>query len=296
VPWNAALQWIPHLPRPTLRRLAGRWRAGDLGAAVGERFALDLAGLLNRLRRTELEGLAAALGVETDGHIGQLRARLWIAGAAFESAGEPVLGTAVQPTPIVLGGRLRFQRRGRGQAPPSPSWPRPVPEAAAPPVDPAEPESLEDLLAAATDLIGVRLGRRGRDKGAHGTRIAALLGVPERGESEPDWRGEVEIKTVPVVRDPSSGLWRVKEDPAVSMEHASPLAKLEQVLWMIVVADHLEFPVLSWYYHRRDERIDALIARDLHTRPKGPAGATTLGWYLHKRFFLDSGLLASLNG
>ena len=30
-----------------------------------------------------------------------------------------------------------------------------------------------------------------------GVRAAALIGVPERGGDEPDWRGDVEIKTVP---------------------------------------------------------------------------------------------------
>ena len=38
------------------------------------------------------------------------------------------------------------------------------------------------------------------------------------------------------------------------------------------------------------------IARYLHRRPKGGRGATTRGWYLHKRFFCESGFLRSLNG
>ena len=65
-------------------------------------------------------------------------------------------------------------------------------------------------------MIGVRLGRRGRDKGAWGVRAAALLGVTERGDGEPDWRGDVEIKTVPIARDRTQ-LWRIVEDPAIAM-------------------------------------------------------------------------------
>ena len=93
-----------------------------------------------------------------------------------------------------------------------------------------EPETIDELLAAATRAIGVRLGRRGRDKGAWGLRAAALLGVPERGGDEPDWRGDVEIKTVPVARE-ASGLWRVVEDPAIAMVGpAGAISKLQRTL------------------------------------------------------------------
>jgi hypothetical protein len=158
-----------------------------------------------------------------------------------------------------------------------------------------EPDSLEELLDNADGLLGVRFGSGTRNKGAFGTRIAEHLGVIETGVSEPDWRGEVEIKTVPVIVD-RSGWWRVKEDPAVSMETMTPLAKLRKVLWIARVADRDDSPVLSWYYQEADENVLDLFERCLHTRPKGGAGATTRGWYVHKRFFTDSGFLRSLNG
>ena len=282
------------LSRPTLRRLAGGSR-GDLRAAVSDRFATDLASFLNALQRAELDAVAGSIDLDTGGSIGQLRARLWIAGAVLEAGSPAHLGSAIQPVPVVLAERLRFQGSSRGLAPPASRWPRPVPPVAPTPRPEREPDDLDALLAAADALVGVRLGARGRDKGAHGIRVEALLGLAESGASEPDWRGLVEVKTVPVFRD-KSGLWRVKEDPAVSMEATDPVTKLERVLWIARVTDDDSSPILSWYYLERDAEIDELLARDLHTRPKGPAGTSNRGWYLHKRFFLDSGFLASLNG
>lgn len=291
---NAVQRWTSLLGRPTLRRLAGG-AGSDLRSAVSDRFATDLAAFLNALQRAELDDVATSLAIDNAGSIGQLRARLWIAGAVLEAGSREHLGSPVQPVPVVLAERLRYQGSTRGLWPPAPAWPRPIPPVAPTPRPGGEPGDLVALLAAADALIGVRLGPRGRDKGAHGSRVEALLGIADGVDSEPDWRGVVEIKTVPVFRD-RSGLWRVKEDPAVSMEAADPLAKLERVLWIARVTDEESSPILSWYYQERDPTIDELMARDLHTRPKGPAGATTRGWYLHKRFFLDSGLLASLNG
>ena len=204
----------------------------------------------------------------------------------------------IQPTPILLRGRLVHQGALPGVEPPASALPRPVPSAVAPAPPPDEPDNLEDLLAAADRLLGVRLGDAGRDKGAFGVQVATLLGVAERGAAEPDWRGEVEIKTVPVVID-RAGWWRVKEDPAVSMADASPLAKLRRVLWVARVAGG-DSPILSWWFQEWDGGWDGalgrLLARDLHTRPKGGAGSTSRGWYLHKRFFTASGFLRSLNG
>jgi hypothetical protein len=213
----------------------------------------------------------------------------------LEAGGDELLGSAVQPLPVILGGKLVHLGPMRGAAPPTEELPRPIPDPLVEPTGVAEPDTIEALLERATELIGVQLGERGRDKGEYGARIASLLGVEESGFSEPDWRGEVEIKTVPVVRDPA-GWWRVKEDPAVSMLGASPIEKLRRVLWVARVADDSSSPILSWYFQEWDGSVAELVERYLHTRPKGPRGTSNRGWYLHKRFFVDSGFLKSLNG
>jgi hypothetical protein len=302
-PKNAVARYCAGLSRVELaqlvRRLRGRdapvGRATELCAILVERFELDLAGLLNLATRAELDAIARAIDVPERGTVGELRARLWTAGAEREAGGRDHFGSPLQPMPIVLGGKLVHPAAGGGIAPPSPSWPRPVGDAADAPVPAGEPDSIEQLLDNADALVGVRFGEATRDKGAFGAAIAAALGVVERGAPEPDWRGEVEIKTVPVIAD-RSGWWRVKEDPAVGMAGGAPERKLGKVLWIARVADRDDSPVLSWYYQEADARVRRLLERDLHTRPKGGAGATTRGWYVHKRFFTDSGFLRSLNG
>jgi hypothetical protein len=127
-------------------------------------------------------------------------------------------------------------------------------------------------------------------------RAARLLGLVERNDAEPDWRGDVEVKTVPVARD-ASGWWRVVEDPAIAMAGEPALAKLARTLWLA----RGDLPggdatIVSWYLLDWDPDIARLVRRDLHDRPKGPAGSATRAAYLHKRFFADAGLLASLNG
>ena len=301
---NAALHFASALPSSTLARLVrdrtrreptSRRPIRDVDAAVRRAFALDLTALLNCARRGELEQMAAAAGVEVDGTVGELRARLWRRGAELEAGGDGELGRPWQPVPHVLGGRLVHLGRQRGAAPPATELPRPVPDAPSTILVDDEPDTLEDLLERATALLGVRLGRAGRDKGELGARAARLLGVRERGHAEPDWRGEVELKTVPVARD-RGGLWRVKEDPAVSMDGVRPESKLGRVLWIARVADEVDSPILSWYYQERDGVVAELQRAALHTRPKGGAGDRTRGWYLHKRFFARSGFLFTLNG
>src|SRR6185312_995414 len=98
--------------------------------------------------------------------------------------------SALQPKPVLLGGHLVVQAPPRGMYPASPAYPRALPPAVEPQPPADEPDTLDELLAAADRAIGVRLGARGRDKGAWGMRAAALLGVPERGHEEPDWRGD----------------------------------------------------------------------------------------------------------
>jgi hypothetical protein len=321
---NAVEQFAEVLAPEALRRLAAlrvlRFDTTDVIAERGldidtahervlARWDGDLCGFLNVLTRGELVAIAARLSIDVDGRAPALRDRLWRHGAALESRGLELPST-LQPRPVVLGGHLVVQAPPRGLYATSETWPRPVPEVklALPPSD--EPETLDDLLAAADRAIGVRLGQRGRDKGAWGLRAARLLGVIERGVDEPDWRGDVEIKTVPVAREPS-GLWRIVEDPAIAMVYpagrsesgllqpreAGALAKLQRTLWLARTdVDDGDATILSWYLLEWDATIARLARRYMHVRPKGPAGTDQRGLYLHKRFFADSGLLATLNG
>ncbi len=274
------------------------------------RWGGDLCGLLNAMTRGELAELGAQLGASPIAtapgspavRAPALRAALWEHGAVLER-GAAEVSPAVQPRPIVLGGHLVIQAAPRGLFPPSARWPRPVPppRAAAPPA--SEPEALDELLAAADRAIGVRLGARGRDKGAWGIRAARLLGLIERSEREPDWRGDVEVKTVAIARDPG-GWWRVVEDPAIAMVGEPALAKLARTLWLArcdvggapAGGPARDATIVSWYLLDWDPDIARLARRDLHDRPKGPAGSASRARYLHKRFFADAGLLATLNG
>jgi hypothetical protein len=309
---NAVAYMIARLPPEAIRRLAAlRRRAAGQGASGEPRGAIDveqatvrviarwggdLCGLLNAMTRGELSELALQLGVSAAPRAPALRAQLWEHGASIER-GTVEVSPAVQPRPIVIGGHLVIQAPPRGLFPPSPAWPRPVPppRAAAPP--PGEPDTLDELLAAADRLIGVRLGPRGRDKGAWGMRAAQLLGLIERSECEPDWRGDVEVKTIAVAHDPG-GWWRVVEDPAIAMVSEPALAKLTRTLWLARcdIRPASDATIVSWYLLDWDPDVARLARRDLHDRPKGPAGSTARGLYLHKRFFADAGLLATLNG
>ena len=266
-----------------------------LRTRLSQRHEHSLAAFLNRVQRAVLDVLCEALKVDGEGTVGELRARLWLRGAELEAGGEHHLGTAYQPIPIVLGSRLVYPGPLHGKCPPCTEWPRPVPPQVKEPSVGREPESLEELLANADLLLGLRMGAQGRDKGIFGTRVEALLGIAQRGLAEADWRGDVEVKTVPVVRD-RAGWWRVKEDPAISMEHVDPCIKLRKVLWVARASQRKNSPILSWYYQEWDSKIAALATRFLHQRPKGPRGTSNKGWYLQKRFFLHSGFLTSLNG
>lgn len=317
---NAVAHMVSRLPPEAIRRLAALRRdRGDPGESPGgaprgeidveqasarviARWGGDLCGLLNAMTRGELTALALQLSIAAAPAAPALRAALWDHGAAVER-GTAEVSPAVQPRPIVLGGHLVIQAPPRGLYPPSARWPRPVPppRPAAPPA--AEPETLDELLAAADRAIGVRLGGRGRDKGAWGLRAARLLGIVERNEREPDWRGDVEVKTVAIARDPS-GWWRVVEDPAIAMAGEPALAKLARTLWLArceidggaAPGAARDATIVSWYLLDWDPEIARLARRDLHDRPKGPAGTTARGLYLHKRFFAGAGLLATLNG
>jgi hypothetical protein len=316
---NAVAHMISRLPPEAIRRLAvlQRPRGGDARAGLDveqaaerviARWGGDLCGLLNAMSRGELAELAAQLGVPAPAaapgpgpavRAPALRAALWELGAALER-GAAEVSPAVQPPPIVLGGHLVVQAAPRGLFPPSAGWPRPVPppRPAAPPD--GEPEALDELRVAADRAIGGRLGARGRDKGAWGIRAARLLGLIERSEREPDWRGDVEVKTVAIARDPG-GWWRVVEDPAIAMIGEPALAKLARTLWLArcdvgAGGPGRDATIVSWYLLDWDPDIARLSRRDLHDRPKGPAGTAARALYLHKRFFADAGLLATLNG
>ncbi len=274
--------------------------------ALAMMFECDLAGLLNVLARPELAGLAVrvphptvavrGVGATATASVAELRAALWQWGAIIEAGSAAWIGTALQPMPHVLAGHLVHHRPARGAYCANAVWPRqvPPPAGAHPPL--VEPATVEQLLDAANAVVGVRLGQRGVDKGAWGQRAARLLGVIERGDDEPDWRGDVEIKTVPVQRD-GQGWWRIAEDPAICMAAGRPMAKLARVLWLVRTSlEDADATILSWYFLECDRFIAGLAARDLHQRPKGPRGTSARGWYLHKRFFADAGLLATLNG
>jgi hypothetical protein len=308
---NAVVHFAQRIAADTVRRLAAlrvlrfdrvpyavatRLDTSAARARVVERWGDDLCGLLNAMTRGELAALAAELGVASDGRAPAIRVALWRRGAELERRGA-IVSPGLQPRPVLLGGHLVVQCAPRGMYPQASAWPRRLPDARESARMDEEPDSLDELLAAADRVIGVRLGRRGRDKGAWGMRAASLLGVVERGGSEPDWRGDVEIKTVPVARE-SSGLWRVVEDPAISMvEEGSALAKLQRTLWLARSdAEDGDATIVSWYLLEWDSTVARLARRYLHVRPKGPAGTDQRGLYLHKRFFADAGLLATLNG
>jgi hypothetical protein len=307
---NAVVHMTALLPAPTVRRLAAlranRFDARPTAAItapldveqatarVVERWGDDLCGMLNAMTRGELADLASRLRVQTAGRSPELRLAVWEAGAALERCGVE-LPPGVQPRPVVLGGHLVICAPARGMAPPAESWPRPVPgpRNAEPPAE--EPDSLDELLAAADRLVGVRLGPRGRDKGAWGARAAQLLGLVEQGRGEPDWRGDVEVKTVPVARE-TTGVWGVVEDPAIAMVGEGGLAKLQRTLWLARATLADDATIVSWYLLDWDADVARLARRYLHERPKGPRGTQQRGIYLSKRFFADAGMLAALNG
>ncbi len=313
---NAVAYMTAMLAPETIRRLAAlranRFAAratplttGSLDIAeatkrVVARWSDDLCGLLNAMTRGELAQLAQRMRLRIDdtGRSPTLRADLWNRGAELERNGVEI-PAALQPRPILLGGHLVIQAPARGISPPAEVWPRPVPHAREPARLSDEPDSLDDLLAAADRLIGVRLGPRGRDKGAWGTRAAQLLGLVEQGHTEPDWRGDVEIKTVPVARE-ATGHWGVVEDPAIAMvgegRGDSTLAKLQRTLWLARATLGDDATIVTWYLLEWDPEVARLARRYLHERPKGPRGTVGRGMYLSKRFFADAGLLAALNG
>lgn len=299
--------------RPPSRFDAAASRAGSPPvqrrpeASLIARYRDDLIGLLNACRIDELVLVAQRLGpvrsIEPDpmypgvagGATARLRLALWH--ALIDSARPAPAVAPPNVIVIIIGSRLVACAAARGMSPPAECWPRslPAPRVAEPPED--EPECVDSLLDAAGRALGVRLGARGGDgKGAWGQRAAALLGVIDRGDQEPDWRGDVEIKTVAVARA-RSGYWHVVEDPAISSVGAAPIAKLQRVLWLCrAEAEAGDATLLSWYLQDWDDLVASLVQRYLHTRPKGPRGSTSRGYYLHKRFFADAGLLASLNG
>ncbi len=279
------------------------------------RYELDLLGFLNGATVHELRALAAALELPaaSSSSSGALRQRLWIWGAALERRAMGAAShecAAVQLAPVISGTRLSLARASTvGEDAPLPSaraarfpasacWPRPVPDEREAPPAAAAPDTLDELLARIDALVGVRLGARGRDKGAYGQRVSELLGLERSSSSAPDWRAEVELKTVAVVRAAAGAGWRLKDGPAISMRSVDARAKITRVLWVVRI-DEGEVPgapVLSWFYQELDEELAAAFERSRHLRPKGGANTTGRGWYLRRDFFSACGLLRSLNG
>jgi hypothetical protein len=183
--------------------------------------------------------------------------------------------------------------------PSSTIWPRPIPPPRDAPHVTREPSTLEELLGRADALVGVRLGRPGggRDKGAYGQTIAAMLGLPRSADPAPDWAGQVEVKTITVERG-RGARWRLRDGPAIAMRSVDAAAKVARVLWLVRASgeDVAGAPVLSWFYQELDDDLAAAFARSRHLRPKGGKGTSARGWYLGRDFFEACGLLASLNG
>ena len=80
------------------------------------------------------------------------------------------------------------------------------------------------------------------------------------------------------------------------VERGGAIAKLQRTLWLARadLADG-DATIVSWYLLEWDAHVARLAHRDLHQRPKGPAGTDQRALYLKKRFFADVGLLATLN-
>ena len=303
---NAVRFLVDRLPRELLRRRVGREDTGSKRKLV-DRWELDLAGFLNAATRNELLSLCETLRLPS-GTLGAMRQRLWLWGASLERHGKGGVDARVQPAPHLRGARLWLRPRllavssalpaaREARHPPAEVLPRPVPPPRDMPLPMAEPGSLEELLARADRLVGVRLPARGRDKGGQGQRIADLLGLPRSSEARPDWRGEVEVKTIAVVRA-EAGAWRITDGPALSRRDVDALAKLRRVLWVVRVDEGEigDSPILSWFYQELDAELEAAFEDARHLRPKGGRGTTARGWYLRRGYFDACGLLRSLNG
>lgn len=305
---NAVAALVACLPEALLAARLSREARRSARRLVAD-FELDLPGFLNAAATPELAAWCAHLALAT-GTPGAMRQRLWAWGAAHErrALAAPPAPT-VQPPAVLRGGKLTLPRARHAAAhgalpsaraarfPHSATWPRPVPMVRAAPAATDEPTSLDALLARADALVGVRLGQRGRDKGAYGARLEQLLGLARSSASAPDWRGEVECKSIAVVRA-GGGAWRLKDGPALAMRGVDAAAKCRRLLWLVRV-DEGEVPgapILSWFYQELDAPLLAALEASRHLRPKGGAGTLARGWYLRRDYFVACGLLASLNG
>ena len=78
------------------------------------------------------------------------------------------------------------------------------------------------------------------------------------------------------------------------MTAALTLAKLQRTLWLARAdLDYGDATIVSWYLLEWDATVARLAHRDLHERPKGPAGTDQRAVHL-QRFFADAGLPARL--
>ena len=257
-----------------------------------EQFRSDLGGFLNCCNRNELDKIALDVGCNLKVSIGEMRLALWERATVLEQTDGVLRDFGSNAKPSLLRGKVVFLQKGNGIDAVS-SGPVFLDSGTHLLAFDSEPDDIEELLRRAECLRGEAIPMQGRDKGGYGAWIAERLGLIERGLAEPDWQGEVEVKTLPVAKD-GMGHFYVSEDPAIAMENVDPLLKLKKVLWVSRSVDEKTSRILGWYYQVWNWDVERLIKRDLHQRPKGGKGATTKGWYLHKRFFIDSGLLYSL--
>lgn len=289
---NAVLYYLERLPGKTLRRLGGErcrdWTLSRTTIFLESEFDMDLAGFLNHLNKEELFELCVACTLEKEGaSLGELRICLWKHGAALEVSRSHILQKGSQLLPVLMGERLYTLSSYESICPTNYQCPPALG------IREGEPADLDDLLCRAHSLMGTKFSLS-KNKGVIGQQIALGLGLQEDNVAEPDWRGEVEVKSLPVV-ETAEGYWRPKEDPAISMETVSPLGKMQKILWMVRSSEQKRGKVLFWYYQELDAGLTRLAHKYLHTRPKGPANTDKRGWYLHKNFFFENGLLLELN-
>ena len=185
-----------------------------------EQFRSDLGGFLNCCNRNELDKIALDVGCNLKVSIGEMRLALWERATVLEQTDGVLRDFGSNAKPSLLRGKVVFLQKGNGIDAVS-SGPVFLDSGTHLLAFDSEPDDIEELLRRAECLRGEAIPMQGRDKGGYGAWIAERLGLIERGLAEPDWQGEVEVKTLPVAKD-GMGHFYVSEDPAIAMENVDP--------------------------------------------------------------------------